>query len=58
MEWIFSGIGTAIVTFILGLIFGGGIGYRVAINKKKIKQSQKAGRQSSQIQIGSVDGNK
>ena len=58
MDWIFSGIGTAIVTFVLGLIFGGGVGYRIAINKNKIKQSQKAGKQSSQTQIGSVDGSK
>ncbi len=58
MDWIFSGIGTAIVTFVLGLVSGGGIGYKIAINKKATKQSQKAGKQSSQVQIGSVDGNR
>lgn len=55
MEWIFDGIGTAIVTFILGLFAGGGIGYKIAVNKKSIKQRQKAGHNSSQIQIGDIN---
>lgn len=42
MDWIFSRIGTAIVTFILGLIFGGGIGYKIAINKKTINTEPKS----------------
>lgn len=53
MEWIFSGIGTAILTFIVGLITGGTVGYKIAINKKTTtKQKQKAGDNSSQIQVG------
>lgn len=53
MEWIFSGIGTAILTFVVGLITGGTVGYKIAINKKtKTKQTQKAGDNSSQTQIG------
>lgn len=53
MEWIFSGIGTAIITFIVGLIAGGTTGYKIGINKKTTtKQKQKAGDASSQIQIG------
>ncbi len=53
MEWIFSGIGTAIITFIVGLISGGAAGYKIGINKKiTTKQKQKAGDNSSQIQIG------
>ena len=57
MEWIFDGIGTAIVTFILGLLVGGSTGYKIAINKKSIKQKQKqkAGNNSRQIQIGEVN---
>ena len=55
MEWIFDGIGTAIVTFILGLLVGGSTGYKIAINKKPIKQKQKAGNNSRQIQIGEVN---
>jgi len=53
MEWIFNGIGTAIITFIVGLITGGTVGYKIGINKKTtIKQKQKAVDNSSQIQIG------
>ncbi len=53
MEWIFSGIGTAIITFIVGLIAGGTAGYKIGINKKTTtKQNQKAGDNSSQMQIG------
>ena len=48
MEWIFDGIGTAIITLILGLLVGGTIG----INKNIVRQKQKAGNNSSQIQIG------
>lgn len=54
MEWLFEGIGTAIVTFVLGLLVGGGAGYKIAINKKSTKQRQKAGDSSNQIQIGEV----
>ena len=50
MEWIFEGIGTAIITLIIGLITGGL--YKYCVNKNTVKQSQKAGDNSSQIQIG------
>lgn len=53
MEWIFDGIGTAIVTLIVGLLTGGSIGYRIGIKKtNKINQRQKAGNKASQIQVG------
>ena len=52
MEWIFDGIGTAIVSSLVSLLVGGGIGYTVGINKNKVKQKQKAGDHASQIQIG------
>ena len=51
MEWFFDGIGTSLITLILGLLGGGAVGYRIGINKK-IRQSQKAGNNSSQIQVG------
>lgn len=54
IEWIFSGIGTQIITFLLGTITGGLCGYRIWIHKKT-KQSQKAGDNSSQTQIGSIN---
>ena len=52
MEWFFDGIGTAILSSLVSLLVGGGIGYRVGINKNKVKQKQKAGDHASQIQIG------
>lgn len=52
MEWIFDGIGTAIITLIGGLLTGGAVGYKIGINKNTVKQKQKAGDNSSQIQIG------
>ena len=52
MEWIFDGIGTAMLSSLVSLFVGGGIGYRVGINKNKVKQKQKAGDHASQIQIG------
>lgn len=53
LKWIFDGIGTAAVTFILGLLVGGTAGYKIAI-RKTIKQIQKAGDNSSQSQIGEI----
>lgn len=52
MDWFFSGLGTAIITFILGSLVGGATGYRVAIKRNYTRQNQKAGSNSSQIQVG------
>ena len=53
MEWFFSGLGTAIITLIVGFIAGGTVGYRIGIKKKNTtKQKQKARDNASQIQIG------
>lgn len=46
MEWIFDGIGTAIVTGIAGILIGG---YKL-YKKNKNEQSQKAGNRAIQIQ--------
>ena len=56
LQWIFDGVGSAIVSAILGLLVGGVAGYRIGIKKTKINQRQKAGNNSSQIQIGINDG--
>lgn len=56
IPWIFDGIGTAIVTFILGLMAGVFTGYKIAINKS-VKQSQRAGNDSVQAQIGQLTRN-
>ena len=53
MEWVFNGIGTAILSFILGLV-AGVVGDRFYTNK----QTQKAGKKSVQIQSnGKNEGN-
>lgn len=54
IEWIFNGIGTQFIMFLLGTITGGFCGYTIGIHKKT-KQSQKAGDNSSQTQIGSIN---
>lgn len=50
MEWFFDGIGTEIISIIISFIIGGSIGYRIGINKNN--QKQKAGDNSTQVQIG------
>nr|WP_315212301.1 hypothetical protein [uncultured Flavobacterium sp.] len=53
MEWLFDGLGTAIITLIIGLLTGGTVGYRIGIKKSyKVNQKQTAGDNSSQIQVG------
>lgn len=58
----FSGIGTSILMLVIGLIMGVSAGYYIGVNitirKNKIKQAQKAGDNSTQIQVGgNYDGN-
>ena len=89
-EWIFSGIGTTILTGIGGMIIGGISGYQIGIHSKGkqyqkagaeakqrqdlelqdecidgknkirnfVKQTQKAGNEAEQIQVGSVKNGK
>lgn len=52
MEWIFDGIGTELVSFILGLI-SGVIGHKLYTNKR----IQRAGRKAIQIQVDESDKN-
>lgn len=54
VEWVFSGIGTQLLYCLLSFIVGGVIGYKIGIHVK-IKQSQKAGDHSNQIQIGNTN---
>lgn len=52
IQWIFDGIGTTIISFIVGAILGSGITYKITA-KKHIKTSniQKSGKNSTQIQV-------
>jgi hypothetical protein len=53
MEWFFEGLGTSIITLIVGLFTGGAIGYRIGIKKKNIvNQQQKAKDNATQTQVG------
>jgi len=57
MEWIFDGIGTEIISALIGMLVGGGAGYGigVVVTKNKIKQKQKAGDNANQVQIGQMN---
>lgn len=50
MDWLSNNLET-IISFIVGIIGGGATGYKIGLNKK-VKQTQTAGNNSSQIQIG------
>ena len=52
-EWVFSGIGTAVLSGLAGLI-GGFIGYRIGIRSAN-KQVQKAGDGATQTQSYTVE---
>ncbi|MBQ9940577.1 MAG: hypothetical protein IJO74_03455 [Clostridia bacterium] len=53
LEWIFEGIGTELLSLAIGAVVGGLTGYKIGV-KNKAKQNQKAGKNSTQSQIGSV----
>lgn len=60
MEWFFSGLGTAVISGIISFIVGCVIGYNIGVSSRN-KQSQKAGDNSNQFQIGNttnIDGRK
>lgn len=54
MDWIFDGIGTAIITFILGLLGGGIAGYKIGVHKKT-NINIKTGKKSTNITTESGD---
>ena len=41
VSWVFSGIGSTVISIIVGAICGGVAGYRIGIKKTTIKQTQK-----------------
>lgn len=53
-KWIFDGFGTELLSLIVGLITGGIVGYKIGIHNK-VKQYQKAGNNSTQTQIGTIN---
>lgn len=55
LEWIFDGVGTEIISLIIGTITGGAIGYKVGI-KKRIGQRQIAKDGALQEQVARMEG--
>ena len=53
MEWIFDGIGTALVTILISLLLGLGVRYYL---RKRVRQKQTAGDNARQTQIGIIGG--
>lgn len=56
MDWIFDGIGTELISLLIGLVTGGTVGYKIGV-KNRILQKQKGRDNSEQIQIGSIINN-
>lgn len=54
IEWIFEGIGTELICLIIGSGIGGALGYKIGVNKNKIKQVQRAGDNAQQTQESSI----
>lgn len=52
---VFDGIFSHFITALISLLVGGVIGYNISV--KKIKQSQRAGNNSNQTQIGAIERN-
>lgn len=49
IQWIFSGIGTEILSLVFGAIVGGLAGYKIGVSRSG-RQKQKAGKNSKQRQ--------
>lgn len=55
VSWVFSGIGSTVISIIVGAICGGVAGYRIGIKKTTIKQTQKNKGNGNQVQIGNQE---
>ena len=56
MDWIFDGIGTELISLLIGLVTGGTVGYKIGV-KNRILEKQNGRDNSEQIQIGSIINN-
>jgi hypothetical protein len=54
VNWFFDGLGTEIISVIIGVAGGGLIGYRIGKRKSKFIQTQETGSGSEQYQKGKV----
>jgi predicted lipid-binding transport protein (Tim44 family) len=53
VKWFFDGLGTAIISLLVGALAGGLVGFRIGKRKNKFIQSQEAGSGAEQYQKGS-----
>ena len=54
IEWVFSGIGTQVLSFVVSFALGAFTGYKVGVRKSSLIQIQKAGDNVTQNQVGEV----
>lgn len=54
MEWFFDGLGTELLSLIIGATAGSFIGYRIGVKKNKLSQTQHGGEGSKQEQKGKI----
>lgn len=53
IKWFLDGLGTELISLIIGALFGGTVGFRIGKHKRKLHQVQEAGMESEQYQKGS-----
>ena len=54
IEWVFSGIGTQVLSAVVSFIVGVFTGYKGGVRKSSLRQIQKAGDNSTQSQVGKI----
>lgn len=52
MDWFFDGLGTMLIGLILGGAAGSTITWRVMVKRSSVKQTQHAGDNATQMQVG------
>ena len=52
ISWFFDGLGTELISLVIGAIFGGIVGFRIGKHKRKFTQLQEGGVESEQYQKG------
>lgn len=52
IKWFFDGLGTELISLIIGALFGGMVVFRIGKHKIKLHQAQVAGIESSSIKRG------
>lgn len=53
-EWIFSGIGSNLLTCIISVLIGAAAGFRLGV-RQKARQRQQAGDHATQTQVGNIN---